>query len=116
MRHYSLTGVYNAPILRNVRWLFEHDAAVKIRIPLINGLNTAEEEIIAFARFLAPYAARPNFLGVDLLPYHKYGVHKYTQLNIEYPIKHDASLSDEELSYIERIFAQYNVSATIMRH
>ena len=80
--HYRLTGVRNEQILENLQWLLENRANVKVRVPLLKGVNDGEADIEAMVKFLAPYKDQRNFKGIDLLPYHKLGVNKYTQLGI----------------------------------
>ena len=78
-RHYQLTGVRNELILDNLRWLFENRRNVKVRVPLLKGVNDGEREIETMVRFLEPYKDHRNCKGIDLLPYHKMGVNKYAQ-------------------------------------
>lgn len=100
-RHAELTGVRNELILDNLETLLTRRHNVKVRMPLLKGINDSEEEIRAVIDFLAPYKNLKNFKGIDLLPYHKLGVNKYVQLGMDYAIDGDPSLSDEDLDRIE---------------
>ena len=50
------------------------------------------------------------------MPYHKMGVGKYQQLDIEYPIKDDPSLSTEELMQIETWIKDEEFPVKLIRH
>jgi pyruvate formate lyase activating enzyme len=57
-----------------------------------------------------------NFKGIDLLPYHKMGVNKYGQLDMEYQIEGDPSLSEEDLDRIESYIKPYDLPVAVIRH
>lgn len=78
-KHVKYTGVDNKVILDNLKKLFEYDANVLIRIPIISDVNDTEEEMYKIKKFLKPY--KP--LKIELLPYHNLGTHKYDALNME---------------------------------
>lgn len=78
-KHIKYTGVDNKVILDNLKKLFEAGARVFIRIPIIGGVNDTIGEMQKIKSFLAPY--RPE--KIELLPYHKLGMHKYDALNME---------------------------------
>ena len=115
-RHYELTGVHNERILTNLRWLLDNRYNVKVRIPLIKGYNDGGDHLVALADFLKPYADQKHFKGIDILPYHKLGVHKYEQLARDYVIGQEASLSAEDLAAAENIFRQQGFSACVLQH
>lgn len=115
-RHFELTGVRNELILNNLKELLSRRYNVKIRMPLIKGLNDSQDEIESVISFLMPYRYYKNLKGIDLLPYHKFGVNKYNQLDHDYAIEGDPSLSSEELSRIESMFKQNDFTVTIVKH
>jgi pyruvate formate lyase activating enzyme len=115
-RHYKLTGVHNERILENLKELLHRRYNVKIRMPLLKGINDSQEEIERVIAFLMPFRDYKNFKGIDLLPYHKLGVNKYTQLGKEYPIEGDPSLTDEDLDRIEGWIKKYEFPVTVVRH
>lgn len=115
-QHNQWTGVHNERILENLTLLLRSGNNVRIRMPLFRGVNVAPEDIAGVIDFLYPYKACPNLKGVDLLPYHKMGVQKYRQLDMEYPIRDDPSLSEEDLSRIETQFRQAGLPVNIVRH
>ena len=115
-RHYQLTGVRNELILENLQWLFENRRNVKVRVPLLKGVNDAGQDLESLVRFLEPYKDHRNCKGIDLLPYHKMGVSKYAQLGREYPLPGDPALSEEDLERVERVIKQYDFPVTVIRH
>ena len=115
-RHIDLTGARNGIILENLEKLLHRRCNVKIRMPLLKGHNDGEEEIDMVIKFLLPYRDCRNLVGIDLLPYHKLGVHKYKQLDMVYPIDGDPSLSDEDLARIEGWFKAYDFKVSVIRH
>ena len=80
--HKRLTGVGNGLILRNLRTaLAACPEKIRIRIPLMPGLNDGEENIAAVAALLGEYGVR----HVDVLPCHSFGSGKYRALSRPVP-------------------------------
>lgn len=115
-RHFELTGVRNEMILENLEELLHRRYNVKIRMPMLKGINDSEDEIRRVIEFLMPYREYKNFKGIDLLPYHKLGVNKYNQLGMDYPIEGDPSLGDEDLDRIEGWIKEYDFPVSVIRH
>ena len=115
-RHYQLTGVHNERILENLKELLYRRYNVKVRMPLLKGINDNHDEIDRVIAFLMPFRDYKNFKGIDLLPYHKLGVNKYTQLGKEYPIEGDPSLSSDELDLIESWIKKYEFPVAVIKH
>jgi pyruvate formate lyase activating enzyme len=68
--HKEYTGVSNRAILENLRRLSTLRQAMRVRIPLVHGVNDGPENIRRTAGFLKPLA---NIERVSVLPYHKGG-------------------------------------------
>ncbi|MCB2290767.1 choline TMA-lyase-activating enzyme [Clostridium sp. CS001] len=115
-RHYQLTGVHNERILENLKELLRKRYNVKVRMPLLKGINDSQDEIERVINFLMPFRDYKNFKGIDLLPYHKLGVNKYTQLQMDYPIQGDPSLSSNELDIIESWIKKYDFPVMVIKH
>lgn len=85
--HQTYTGVSNVIILRNLERLLELNIALQIRIPVIPGINDTPDEVNKMMGLISRLTAnRPEFQGVCLLPYHPFGVHKYQQSGLTYPL------------------------------
>lgn len=113
-RHYELTGVYNDVILENLKEIIMRGYDIKIRMPMLKGINDSRHEINQVIDFLTPYKDYGNFKGIELLPYHKMGVNKYEQLNMDYGIKEDPSLTGEELKTIKSWVEEYDFPVSIL--
>ena len=92
-RHRELTGISNQGIIANLRWLRGKGAAVILRVPLIPGLNSDEENL----RATADLAAELGIGEAHVLPFHQMGRDKYRHLGRAYALKDegDAHLSEE---------------------
>ena len=115
-RHFELTGVRNEMILENLEELIMKRNHVKVRMPMLKGINDSEAEIRGVIEFLKPFREFKNFEGIDLLPYHKLGVNKYVQLGMDYPIEGDPSLDDADLDRIEGWIREYDFPVKVVRH
>ena len=81
-KHRYYTGVPNEPILENLRLISSMNHPYYIRIPLIAGVNSTEDNIRATVDFLLSLPRRPEV--VDLLPYHDIGKGKHERMGSEY--------------------------------
>ncbi len=116
IKHNKWTGVHNERILDNLELLLRGRHHVKIRLPLLKGVNDALEDIEGIAQFLLPYKDFSHFEGIDLLPYHKMGVAKYKQLELEYAFAGDPSLSTEDLKKIKNHLKQHGFEVRAIKH
>ncbi len=80
-RHRKYTGIPNEGILSNLELLARRGATVIVRIPVIPGVNTDDDNAVQTARFLT---ALPGIRRVHLLPYHNTARKKYRQLGMDY--------------------------------
>ncbi|MFZ7101205.1 MAG: choline TMA-lyase-activating enzyme [Peptococcaceae bacterium] len=115
-RHYELTGVRNERILSNLTELIRRGFPLKVRMPLIKGMNDREDTIRRTVEFLQAFKIYKNFQGIDLLPYHKLGIGKYKQLDLEYAISGDVSFTEAEVVKIAELIKGYGLQAEIIRH
>lgn len=115
-RHSELTGVRNEIILDNLETLLKNRYNVRIRMPMLKGVNDSQEEIENTMEFLLPFKDKKNFKGIDLLPYHKMGVNKYGQLDMEYAITDEVKLEEEDLDRIEGWISKYDLPVSVIRH
>jgi len=75
--HERLTGVKQDLILNNLARLYTLGKAIVLRCPIIPGTNDTMEHFQAIAHLKAKY---PMIQQVELLPYHRLGEAKRTQL------------------------------------
>jgi glycyl-radical enzyme activating protein len=81
-RHVTHTGVPNDVILSNLRRLSAAGARIRLRLPLIPGLNDRDDHLARVADIIS--GLRP-LEGVEVLPYHRLGEGKRAQLGLEGP-------------------------------
>ena len=93
-RHKHYTGVSNRRILANLEQLVVRGRPVTVRIPVIPGINDADDEIRQFARYLSELPARQ----VELLPYHHIGAGKYKRLGLPYRLPDAPQPTAEDLA------------------
>lgn len=98
--HKKYIGIENEIILHNIQRLGKDGAAIFLRTPLINGVNTDFEELNALADFAASLQGIQRY---QLLPYHNYGVGKYQPLGLPAPVEFTAP-SEESREHILQIF------------
>jgi pyruvate formate lyase activating enzyme len=79
--HKRYTGVGNELILDNLTALCRAGHVVRVRVPLVAGVNDDETNIRRMAGFLASLT---GIEGIDLLPYHSIGRGKYRKLEMTY--------------------------------
>ena len=115
-RHSELTGVRNEIILDNLETILKKRYNVRIRMPMLKGINDSQEEIENTMQFLLQFKDMKNFKGIDLLPYHKMGVNKYGQLDMDYPITDEVKLEEEDLDRIEGWISKYDIPVAVIRH
>ena len=81
-RHKRYTGVGNELILDNIRLVSQLGHPFWIRIPLIVGVNTDDENLQRSAEFVASLPTLPQM--VNLLPYHDVGKGKHARMGTAY--------------------------------
>lgn len=96
--HKRLTGVSNAVILHNLRYLDSLGKAIEIRIPYVPECNADQMEKIA--KLLSELK---NIRKIRVLPYHSYASHKYAALGIKNTLP-TVIPEDFEISRIEKTF------------
>lgn len=80
-KHRQYTGLPNDAILENLKLLVENGAKIDIRIPVIPGINTDEDNLKGIARLLL---SQPRIQTVHLLSYHSTARKKYRQLGMDF--------------------------------
>jgi len=103
--HKRFTGVANRRILQNLRRLDAIGARIRLRLPLIPGLNARPDHLDACGRIASGLR---NLDAVDVLPYHPLGHSKLARLGRSVPpeLAQTALPSDEQVdAWIERLRA-----------
>jgi pyruvate formate lyase activating enzyme len=102
-KHRQYTGVSNRSILKNLRLIDQIRPNLRIRIPIIPGINADEQSLEAFLEFLSLLKHR---YPIDLLPYHKLGSHKKEQLTLSEAVTTFEEPNSTSISQIQSKFAK----------
>jgi len=78
-RHRVYTGQSNRQIIKNLRQLDEYPVEIVLRCIMVEGVNMTNGHSAAIAEM---FASLQHCAGVELLPYHAYGVSKAEQAGI----------------------------------
>lgn len=109
-RHREVTGAPVGPILANLRALSARGHAIRLRVPVIPGVNDDDESLGQIAAFAA---SLPHVQGMDLLPYHTTAADKYARMNKPYRLAGARPLSAARLAEIERIVRGYGLPSSM---
>lgn len=75
-QHKKLTGQDNVLILKNLQSALESGIEVRIRMPLMPGLNDGDDNFAAMSSFLGRFGHR----HIEVMPCHMFGLSKYQAL------------------------------------
>ncbi|MBE2271622.1 MAG: glycyl-radical enzyme activating protein [Anaerolinea sp.] len=109
--HRALTGVSNDLILRNLDALMTYGARVRLRCPLVPGVNDHADHL----RFIAGLAARyPALDGIDLMPFHNLAAGKWHAVNKTWTLGEVASATTaDQARWLDFLRAAGCTNATI---
>ena len=83
-QHRALTGQDNANILDMARYLSDTGKELWIRRVLVPGVTDDEEELKGLKAFIDSLSTVSK---VEILPYHTFGVAKWENLHLDYPLE-----------------------------
>jgi pyruvate formate lyase activating enzyme len=108
--HKRLTGVSNKVILDNLRNISRLGIPVKIRLPLIPGLNDSTRNLETTADFVERLS---HVQSLDILPYHRLGEMKWGQLGQDYSLAGVEALTLEETEARIQLFRDRGLKVSI---
>lgn len=82
--HREVTGVDNSQILDLARYLSEKGVPVWIRRVIVPGITDGEDDLNKMGEFIR---SLKNIERVEILPYHDFGVEKWRNLGLKYPLE-----------------------------
>jgi pyruvate formate lyase activating enzyme len=103
-RHEHITGRPNSRTLETAEWLEQHNHPFWLRYVLVPGLSDFEEDLRALGEHFAGYKCIER---VELLPYHRLGVHKYEAMGWAYQLPDTKENTPEQLKKAEDILREY---------
>ena len=99
--HGKLTGVSNELILSNLDLLIQKGASIRLRCPLVPGINDSSEHLAGIAALHRRY---PGLDGIDLMAYHNVGNAKYERYGLENPLPNLRTTEDEiKKAWLEKL-------------
>jgi pyruvate formate lyase activating enzyme len=105
-KHRQFTGVSNELILRNLQALSSYGHHIILRLPVIPGVNDDDDNV----RHIAAFAATlPHLDGIDILPYHRIGLDKYSRLNMDYKLPEISSPSSDKIATIAQALREFGL-------
>lgn len=113
IKHKLYCGVSNELILANLRLIAEAGKEFHIRIPLIEGVNADEENMIRTAAYLSSLPWRHK--TVNLLLYHDIGKNKHEKLGTIYNSDHlpMSTPSVETVRHCKELFGRYGIEVIL---
>ena len=104
LRHQHITGRSNERTLQTAAWLESTHHPFWLRYVLVPGLSDAEEDLRALGEHFKNYQ---QIQRVELLPYHRLGVHKYEAMGWKYELADVKENTPEQLAAAEQILREY---------
>ena len=98
-QHRRFTGTGTRTILSNFERLYGTGARIWVRIPVVGGFNTSEEDVEELSDYLKGF---PDLERIEPLRYHKLGMHKYERLGLTYEMGDGAEVSDVRFETIRK--------------
>jgi pyruvate formate lyase activating enzyme len=98
--HQKYTNVGNSMILENLDLLIINGCSVILRCPIIPGINDHDEHLKCIAELSMKY---PELKGVELMPYHNWGMDKYKQIGVESVLITGSATKDDKRVWINKI-------------
>ena len=109
--HMHYTNVPLDPILYNLDRLLDAGKKVQIRVPVIPGINNQPVQTEKLKELLAPRLEKIE--GIDFLPYHATGSHKYQALQMENRMNGIQSMKKEDLVNLAEEFRAMGAKVSI---
>ena len=99
-KHKKLTGFGNENILKMAQYLSDKGVSIWIRHVLVPGVTDSEEDLKTLAEFIKTLKTVER---VEVLPYHRLGIFKWKELNMNYPLEGVEPPTEEEVKRAEEI-------------
>ncbi|MFR9578425.1 MAG: pyruvate formate-lyase-activating protein [Rikenellaceae bacterium] len=103
-KHRNLTAHPNDQTLRTAAWLEEHSRPFWLRYVLVPHISTDDDDIENLGSKLGAY---DMIKQVEILPYHRLGVHKYEAMGWEYKLANTPDCSREQIERAEKILTNH---------
>jgi pyruvate formate lyase activating enzyme len=108
--HRRYTGVGNELILENLRVLSCGNVPLRVRFPLVPGVNDDRKNVESMAIFLQKLH---RVLDLDILPYHDVAISKYKRFGYNNRLGQIAPPSPDHVKNIAALLSSYGLCVTI---
>ncbi|MBF8984259.1 4-hydroxyphenylacetate decarboxylase activase [Lutibacter sp. B2] len=110
-QHKKKTGVYNDLIFENIKALKSSNwkGRLILRMPVIKDFNDTHENIKKIVTFMETL----DLFEINILPFHRMGDSKWTQLGYDYLYKDTEPTSMYTLEHIQSIFLDHDIACYI---
>ena len=109
-RHRELTGVSNEPIIENLLALSRRAHDIRLRFPVIPGINDDNKTVQAVG---ALASSLPALIGIDIIPYNRLGVEKYARLGRPYRLPDAPALPVERITALAGVLSDFGLHVNI---
>jgi len=110
VRHRALTGVSNRSILENLKVLDQMHRNIWIRLPVVPGFNDDLDDLKRIADFASGLR---NITLVNLLPFHRTGLHKYERLGMTHELDGVEAPSAELMQWVVTAFEDVGLKTKV---
>ncbi len=110
-KHRRWVGADNRLILENLQKLSEAGAHIRLRLPLIEGINTEEEDILPL---IDRIKAGLQVEKIHLLPYHDIGKDKYRRMDLPYDNEQFHVPTAEKLEQLSSLFRKAGINNIVI--
>ncbi len=108
--HRQATGVSNRRIIENLHALNEMHPSVRVRVPVIPGINDDIDNFVAMADLLATLE---HVRRVDLLPYHSSAREKHNKFGIPWKMNGATGHTQDQLEELAHVIRRPGLQVTI---
>jgi pyruvate formate lyase activating enzyme len=110
-RHFEKTGVHTELIHHNIEALVNSSwpGRLVLRFPIIENFNDGDENIKAVVAFMQ----KLGLFEVNILPFHRLGDSKWTQLGKQYAFSTAVATEEEKMFHIQDIFLNKRIACYV---
>lgn len=99
-KHKTLTGYSNKSVLEFAKHLDSRKIPVWLRYVVVPGLTDYEPDVKKLNKFISGLS---NIQKIELLPFHKMGEYKWTELGIDYTLHDTPPANERDIEKVEKI-------------
>lgn len=103
-KHRQLTGVSNERVLEFARLLSRRGSSMRIRYVLVPGVTDGYDDLAELGAFVGTLQ---HVEKIEVLPYHRMGVYKWRNLDLEYPLAGVPEPTHAEVQRAEKIIREH---------